>query len=284
MLLLMLLSVLSTLLHAEGTTPYEPFGEGVNAYAYFVSSSLGGPTTLLPYVTPDQIKASWLVHKFLTGKLDAPVSSYPPFPGTEAHYLRTLIARIAATTVACPAGFFLAEEGSTEMAKNDEWKPLTGREMSLPVNWSHRYAHIKMQGRTVVNKREVPEEFEGREAEFYTPEEAEEGPAVLSALEKDATLPGTGPAMSVPAWSPLASSATTSTKFQVGGVRSNLWPGAYCACSGAHFSNIYVGWGLKALQFKPVPPPALPPQADELPLECNDLPPKPAPPEAEEDE
>lgn len=47
--------------------PYEPYGEGVNAYVYFVSSSVGGPLTMLPYIIPAQIKASRLVHKYLTG-------------------------------------------------------------------------------------------------------------------------------------------------------------------------------------------------------------------------
>lgn len=40
----------------EGTIPLEPYGEGVNAYIYFVSNTLGGPLQQLPYVTPEQVR------------------------------------------------------------------------------------------------------------------------------------------------------------------------------------------------------------------------------------
>ena len=61
--------------------PYEAAGTGVNNYTYFACNHLGGPFTQLPFILPDQIKASRLIRKFLTGKLDAQVSTYPAFPG-----------------------------------------------------------------------------------------------------------------------------------------------------------------------------------------------------------
>lgn len=61
--------------------PYEAAGTGVNNYTYFVCNHLGGPFTQLPFILPDQIKASRLIRKFLTGKLDAHVSTYPAFSG-----------------------------------------------------------------------------------------------------------------------------------------------------------------------------------------------------------
>ena len=39
------------------------------------------------------------------------------------------------------------------------------------------------------------------------------------------------------------------------GLRSNQWPGAFCACQGARFTNVYVGWGIKNAAFVPTPPP-----------------------------
>ncbi len=56
-----------------------------------------------------------------------------------------------------PAG--CAQDGG-ELSQNDEWVPLKGREMALPVNWSHRYAHLKAQGRTVTHRRDPPDEEE----------------------------------------------------------------------------------------------------------------------------
>lgn len=57
------------------------------------------------------------------------------------------------------------------------------------------------------------------------------------------------------AWTPLFSAAGEHVKFQVAGLRSNQWPGAFCACQGSRFSNVYVGWGVKAGAFVPLPPP-----------------------------
>ncbi len=110
----------------------------------------------------------------------------------------------------------------------------------------------------------------------------EAGPAPLSPLDADAPL-AFAHRQPLPAWSPLTSSSSVSTKDQVAGVRSNLWPGAVCAAQGRHFASIYVGWGLKSPQFAPAPPPAPAPHWPEALLERTDLPPKPAPPE-EEDE
>lgn len=48
--------------------PYED-NSGVNAHVYFVCNYLGGPMTMLPHVTPDQIKAVRLLKKLFTGVL-----------------------------------------------------------------------------------------------------------------------------------------------------------------------------------------------------------------------
>jgi radial spoke head protein 4A len=276
-------------LSTEGEIPYEPYGEGANAYVYFVSNSLGGPVTQLPFVTPTQvmlarlckrlrrctrttyvgssdqppinatqIKVSRLLRRFLTGHLDAPVSAYPAFPGNEANFLRALIARISAATVCCPQGAFTAEEDSPELSANDEWVPLKGREMSLPVHWSHRYPHLKGQGRTVTNKRDPPDEEEEPEKvrnpkpvaalqgivgvlsfprsfkeesaspacapqNFWTAEEMEAGPPPLASLDKDTPLPAqAGHFVSPPAWSPMTASASVTTRNQVGREASGL--------------------------------------------------------------
>jgi hypothetical protein len=79
--------------------------------------------------------------------------------GTEANYLRAQIARIAASTICCPAGCFIAnEEGGLD--KNEEWEGLPGNEAAQPTSWTHRYPHLKKQGRCELFKREPPEEEE----------------------------------------------------------------------------------------------------------------------------
>lgn len=64
---------------------------------------------------------------------------------------------------------------------------------------------------------------------------------------------------------------------QVAGLRSNLWPGAACACQGSRFTNIYVGWGVKNAPFVPLPPPPVSREYDAELVESAELPPKPKP-------
>jgi hypothetical protein len=61
---------------------------------------------------------------------------------------------------------------------------------------------------------------------------------------------------------------------QIAGVRSNLWPGAFCAIQGTRFTNIYVGWGIKNAPFLPLPPPPVAQEYDQTMVESVELPPK----------
>lgn len=113
----------------EGPVPTEEKGSGCNAFTYFVCNDPAGSWTELPVVTPQQLVASVRIRKFFTGKLDAPVRAYPPFPGKEKEYLRAQIARISAATILCPAGKYKLEEEDSfnvvEVEEDDEdFKPL----------------------------------------------------------------------------------------------------------------------------------------------------------------
>lgn len=48
------------------------------------TTAAGTEWKLLPNATPAQIVVARQIRKFLTGRLDAPVVSYPPFPGMRA--------------------------------------------------------------------------------------------------------------------------------------------------------------------------------------------------------
>ncbi len=73
------------------------------------------------------------------------VSAYPVFSGREVEYLRAQIARIAATTVVCPAGAFQAsEEGALE--KVEGYAAPQAAELAAAEAWTHKSAHIKKQG------------------------------------------------------------------------------------------------------------------------------------------
>ncbi len=55
------------------------------------------------------------------------------------------------------------------------------------------------------------------------------------------------------------------------------WPGAVCICHGSYFTNLYVGWGLKAAPFVPLPPPPVAKEYNQALIESAELPPKPVP-------
>ncbi len=199
----------------------------------------GKPWVRLPAVTPQQITTARRVKKFLTGRLDSQVVSYPPFNGTEANYLRAQIARISAGTQISPIGYYRFDEeneggeeeegGRDNYMVNDEFEGMPVRELADPglANWVHHAQHILPQGRTKwYNPKQKSEEEEmgGEDEEEERPEpdepEPEFGPQLLTPLSEDAEI------NSQQAWTTRMSSQLVQ-QFAVAVVRSNLWPGAF---------------------------------------------------------
>ncbi|MBN3313023.1 RSH4A protein, partial [Atractosteus spatula] len=124
--------------------PKEENRTGANKFSYFVCSEPGRLWVRLPPVTPAQITAARRIRKFFTGRLDAPVISYPPFPGNEANYLRAQIARISAGTQGRCVWVNLAqkreedfeEEGEEEEKEEepDEPEPEVGPPLLTPLS------------------------------------------------------------------------------------------------------------------------------------------------------
>jgi radial spoke head protein 4/6 len=56
-------------------------GEGPNKHVYFVCHAIGDEWERLPNVTPHQVVVARKIRRFFTGRLDAPVTGHPPFPG-----------------------------------------------------------------------------------------------------------------------------------------------------------------------------------------------------------
>lgn len=127
--------------------PKEENGTGTNKYIYFVCNEPGKPWVKLPPVTPAQIVCARKIKKFFTGRLDAPIVSFPPFPGNEANYLRVQIARISAGTHVSPTGFYQfanedeEEEEGDAYEENPEFEPPPVIEMVESLaTWAH---HVK---------------------------------------------------------------------------------------------------------------------------------------------
>ena len=261
----------------EGVVPTE-VNSGVNAYTYFVTTRLGDKPVQLPDATPAAIVCARQIKKFLTGDLDAHVSAYPLFPGREAMYLRAQIARIAASTVVCPVGFFQLEgDEGTSVAKTEEYAaPETYEDVA---SWCYRYPHVKAQGRVEAFVFPPPEPAEGEEP--AEPEEPEVSPPMLTALTEAYDDVSGDYARLVPGeeggapWSVVTSSMVPGVKFKVGGVKSLLWPGAAAVALGNTFANVYVGYGIKNAPFVPVPPPPVAAEFDAALVESSELPTRP---------
>ncbi|XP_068449401.1 radial spoke head protein 4 homolog A [Clinocottus analis] len=245
--------------------PKEDLGTGANKSVYYVCKEPGLPWVKLPPVSPAHITAARQMRKLFTGRLDAPVVSYPPFPGDETNYLRAQIARISAGTQVSPQGFFQAgkEEGEEEDETNrDSFEGISVAKMAESLStWVHHVEHILQQGRcTWVNLamksgEESNEEGESEEKEELDEPEPEVGPLLYTPLSEDAEM------FNVIPWTSNLSSTLTS-QHAVAVQRSNLWPGAYAYARGKKFENIYIGWGLKyaGQGYSPVIPP--PPQKE----------------------
>ncbi|NWV14174.1 RSH4A protein, partial [Ptilonorhynchus violaceus] len=247
--------------------PREENGTGTNKYIYFVCNEPGKPWVKLPPVTPAQIVCARKIKKFFTGRLDAPVLSFPPFPGNEANYLRAQIARISAGTHVSPTGFYQfanedeeEEEGDTYEENPDFEPPPVAEMVDSLTTWAHHVKGILKQGRCVwINPSQKPEENEEEEdeEEEENEEEAEEeqeetGPPLLTVISEDEGI------KNIPAWT-AQPSTNLIPQYSLAILQSNRWPGAYAFASGRKFENIYFGWGHKYSpeNYTPtLPPPA----------------------------
>ncbi|XP_067992952.1 radial spoke head protein 6 homolog A-like isoform X2 [Melanerpes formicivorus] len=184
--------------------PKEENGTGTNKYVYFVCNEPGTPWVKLPPVTPAQIVCARKIKKFFTGRLDAPVVCFPPFPGNEANYLRAQIARISAGTHVSPIGFYQFPEEEEEeeeeeggrgtYEENPDFQPLSVAELVDSLStWVHHTQSILQQGRCVWLNPFKKSEEEEEEAEDDEEEEKEEpeapqqeiGPPLLTPLSED---------------------------------------------------------------------------------------------------
>jgi radial spoke head protein 4A len=69
-------------------------GKGVNSTVFWVTHDIKGDWIQLPDVEPVHIMGARMIKKMLTGNLNAPIDSCPPFMGKERNLLRAQIARI----------------------------------------------------------------------------------------------------------------------------------------------------------------------------------------------
>jgi radial spoke head protein 4A len=231
---------------------------------------VGDPWAQLPDILPHHISQARKIRKFFTGYLGTSIVSYPPFPGTEAHYLRAQISRITSSTVVCPLGYYTFDgeaadednpENNTNIIINTEFEVLPNEALLTLENWVHQIPFILPQGRVSwISPEKVKEESDNPDEENPDEEnpdeddsgdatggdsnheiEPESGPALLTSLTEDVELGG------FPAWSTRPCSRLQSPKFSPIHLRSNRWPGAHAIYFNGKFACIYTGDGQKHL-------------------------------------
>eukprot|EP00736_Rhodelphis_marinus_P003529 Rmarinus@m.7559 len=243
--------------------PPEENGKGTNKYNYFVCSYPGAPWVELPDVTPQQIQAARQIVRAFTGDLDSKMATYPPFPGTERHYLRAQLGRIAQATVLVPNGMLNPpNEEEEEITTNDEFEPLTPEDLCTSAGWVHEREFVRLQGRVEKWSPPPPETDDDDGDEPPEEDDTEEVPGILTSAEEDTPIGET------PSWVGRLSKGMPA-KYAVACLRSMRWPGAYVVGTYGEkvnkFANTYIGTGHKSLgeAYAPPPPPAIEQEFDD---------------------
>jgi radial spoke head protein 4A len=216
----------------EGIDEFKQEGRsGVNKYTYWVSQNIEAVDwTKLPNVTCDQLVTAAKIKKFLSGNLEAPVSSFPPFSGVEKNLLRAQIARIVSGTCISPDGYFALSEDDppavvpAEQEAVNEAFPKQSSDLKEPDAWKHHEIGINKLGRTTA----LPEQL-GEDGEPIVPEEEVEVAPPLDSIVSENWTFRIGP----------GGAGTSPNSVVV--ARSTLWPGACAVAYGRKFINIYVG-------------------------------------------
>lgn len=227
----------------EGISPEEEEGiderkqegkAGINKYAYWVTQAPESKVwTKLPNLTSDQVVKARLFRRFLTGNLDADVCSYPPFPGNEKNFLRSIIAQIGGATCISPDGYFVPSEDDPPVVQLADAEALAGAfpkassELKEVEAWKHHESEPNNIGRVTALPPLTDENGEPIE-----PEEAVEVPELLKTASPEQWAMRIFP----------GGSGTVSGSCVV--ARSLLWPGAVAVAAGRRFLNFYVGNGL----------------------------------------
>jgi len=226
--------------------------EGANKYAFWVCKHAGGAWTKLPNVAPEAIVVARQIKRFFTGDLNAPVPSYPPFPGgTEAHLLRAQIAQITSECSVSPGGFYVeddeADEGVKAIKKVEEMEDFKSAEdLKDASSWVHHEVPINVNGRC----NQPPSNDEEEESTEPT-DEIPELP-LLGVISGDEVVDG-------PAWAISVCPGGTGESPDSVVVAKNLkWPGASAAAFGNKFINIYCGFGHPSARGVPYEPPRVP--------------------------
>lgn len=217
--------------------------EGLNKYCYWVTQSLDASDgwIKLPNVTSKQIIVARQCNRFLAGNLEAEINSYPPFPGTEKNYLRSLLALIVSSTSISPDGFYEVDDNDppgvnlvdSETLASQFPKPAS--DLNSADSWKHHEKSINVIGRTT----SLPERLD-ENGDAIEEDPVETSTALENVKPEDWTFR-------------ICPGGTGQTIGSAVVAKSTLWPGASAIVVGSKFVNVYVGFGFRynSLSYNP---------------------------------
>ena len=228
---------------------FEPRGKGTNEYVYWVTDNILSDWIQLPEVNPEHIKAARLFKHIMTGDLNSEVSSNPPFPGKERHYLRAQIARIAHANTLFPKGLLEPhEEQEGVLVYAEEFAMPSLAELNSNEAWGHHYPNILNAGRITHLAPDVPEDQV--EEELAKLEEEDKVLERLMGVNEDNPIKPLETAWLFKIvgddqpYNPAGEEEGTLT-YAANVIKSLRWPGAYTVAYNGQYTNIYIGFGLK---------------------------------------
>ena len=244
--------------------------EGINRYTFWVSNSILESWYELPDITPEQIISSRKFKYYFTGNLDAKVKSFVPFPGKEMHLLKCQIVRILHSSSIVPKGYLkLAGEKFKEQLEgkvaeyDEEFKSPSFDDLKAPEgeNWVHEQAYIFPNGKVIdpsietqVDRfREISQDegYKVKEGEGEAAEEQDKKYWKIKVVG-DTIVHNRGDK------EPLTHAVIT--------IRNTRWPGTLTVWKEEKFTNIYVGFGIKAIDSN-----YFPTQIGKIEKDINDL-------------
>ena len=224
--------------------------EGINRYTFWVSNSILETWYELPDITSEQIVVSKKFKYIFTGVLNSKVKSFILFPGKEMHLLKCQIIRILHSSTIVPKGYYKLSENFKEQLEgkitelDEEYKSQSYDEMKTPEgeNWVHEYAYIYPNGKVIDPSIEAQvERLKGiNEDEGYKVKEGE-GDNTNEVELKYWKVKTVGDQLiyNRSNGDPISHGIIT--------IRNTRWPGTLAVWKESVFANIYVGYGIKAI-------------------------------------
>jgi len=127
---------------------WESAGVGVNAVSFWVTNSLMDDWVELPVIGPEHLSVAFETKVRLSGNLNDPIYTHPPFPGKEKHYLKAQITRITFASTLAPQGVYkVNEENDRDIAPDAEFAFPTREELYTNEKWVHVHPQILKSGR-----------------------------------------------------------------------------------------------------------------------------------------